>query len=203
MLIGREPDAAVLGEASAWQLARSVVAAATDPRLVDLDASLDRVTGGGALAQPCARRERRRQSRRAGAWRATSCRCEGLPIEAPRKRTDFASFVDALGVVDALPPLLDLADAYAAAKRQRGYVEFSDQIALALADLRAASRGRGRPPRAVSHRAARRVPGHERRADPIALDAVRRPAGDGGRRPRPVDLRLARRERREPRALRP
>ncbi|MFD4420847.1 ATP-dependent DNA helicase [Agromyces sp. NPDC058484] len=149
MLIGREPDATVLGEASAWLLARSVASASADPRLVELDASLDRVTGavlalGRALAENVA------DSRDVRAFARDFLAMEGLPIEAPRKRTDFATFTDALGVVGALPPLLDLADAYAAAKRERGYVEFSDQVALALAicerhpDVVAAHRERAR-----------------------------------------------------------
>lgn len=132
MLIGREPDAAVLGEASAWLLARSVAGASADPRLVELDASLDRVTGA-VLSLSRAIAENVADTRDVRAFARDFLAMEGLPIEAPRKRTDFATFVDALGVVGALPPLLDLADAYAAAKRERGYVEFSDQVALALA----------------------------------------------------------------------
>lgn len=132
MLIGREPDASVLGEASAWLLARSVAAASADPRLVELDASLDRVTGA-VLSLSRALAENVADSRDVRAFAHDFLAMEGLPIEAPRKRTDFATFVDALGVVGALPPLLDLADAYAAAKRERGHVEFSDQVALALA----------------------------------------------------------------------
>ncbi|WP_139417642.1 ATP-dependent DNA helicase [Agromyces laixinhei] len=132
MLIGREPDAAVLGEASAWQLARSVVAASADQRLVELDASLDKVTGA-VLSLSRALAENVADSRDVRAMTRDFLAMEGLPIEAPRKRTDFTSFVDALGVVGALPPLLELADAYAAAKQQRGFVEFSDQVALALA----------------------------------------------------------------------
>jgi DNA helicase-2/ATP-dependent DNA helicase PcrA len=132
MLIGREPDASVLGEASAWMLARSVAGASADPRLVELDASLDRVTGA-VLALSRALAENVADSRDVRAFARDFLAMEGLPIEAPRKRTDFATFVDALGVVGALPPLLDLADAYQAAKRERGHVEFSDQVALALA----------------------------------------------------------------------
>ncbi len=131
MLIGREPDAAVLGEASAWLLARSVASASADPRLVELDASLDRVTGA-VLALSRALAENVADSRDVQAFARDFLAMQGLPIGAPRKRTDFASFTDALGVVGALPPLLELADAYAAAKRERGYVEFSDQVALAL-----------------------------------------------------------------------
>ncbi|MGI9823870.1 UvrD-helicase domain-containing protein [Agromyces sp. Marseille-Q5079] len=131
MRIGREPDATVLGEASAWLLARSVVSASADPRLIELDASLDKVTAA-TLALSRALAENVADSRDVRAFARDFLGMRGLPIEAPRKRTDFDSFVDALGVVDALPPLLDLADAYAAAKRERGYVEFSDQVALAL-----------------------------------------------------------------------
>ncbi|WP_245989563.1 ATP-dependent helicase, partial [Agromyces tardus] len=129
--IGREPDAAVLGEASAWQLARGVVAASADPRLVEIDASLDRVTGA-VLGLSRALAENVADSRDVRAFARDFLAMEGLPIEAPRKRTPFQSFTDALGVVGALPPLLDLADAYARAKRERGYIEFSDQVALAL-----------------------------------------------------------------------
>jgi DNA helicase-2/ATP-dependent DNA helicase PcrA len=131
MRIGREPDATVLGEASAWLLARSVVSASSDPRLIELDASLDKVTAA-TLSLSRALAENVADSRDVRAFARDFLDMRGLPIEAPRKRTDFDSFVDALGVVDALPPLLDLADAYAAAKRERGYVEFSDQVALAL-----------------------------------------------------------------------
>jgi DNA helicase-2/ATP-dependent DNA helicase PcrA len=129
--IGREPDAAVLGEAAAWQLARSIVAASADERLVEIDASLDRVTGA-VLSLSRALAENVVDGRDVLAFARDFLSMSDLPIEAPRKRTPFESFVAALGVVDALPPLLDLADSYANAKRERGYIEFSDQVALAL-----------------------------------------------------------------------
>jgi DNA helicase-2/ATP-dependent DNA helicase PcrA len=132
LLIGREPDAAVLGEASAWQLARQVAADSSDPRLIDLDLGLDRVTAA-VLALSRALAENVADSRDVLAWTRDFLAMGDLPIGRPRKRTPFESFTRALGVVDALPPLLALADAYAAAKRDRGYVEFSDQVALALA----------------------------------------------------------------------
>ncbi len=43
-LIGRESDGAVLGEASAWQLARSIVVASTDERLPGLDRNVEQLT---------------------------------------------------------------------------------------------------------------------------------------------------------------
>lgn len=129
--IGREPDAAVLGEASAWQLARSVAAASVDDRLVELDVSLDRVTQA-VLSLSRALAENVADSRDVRAYAADFLAMEDLPIGRPRKKTPFESLTAALGVVGSLPPLLDLADRYAAVKRERGYVEFSDQVALAL-----------------------------------------------------------------------
>ncbi|MDR5698936.1 ATP-dependent DNA helicase [Agromyces aerolatus] len=131
LLIGREPDAAVLGEASAWQLARQVAADSADPRLIELDLSLDRVTAA-VLSLSRALAENVADHRDVLAWTRDFLAMADLPIGRPRKRTPFESFTKALGVVDALPPLLELADAYASAKRDRGYVEFSDQVALAL-----------------------------------------------------------------------
>ncbi|MGX5695944.1 UvrD-helicase domain-containing protein [Agromyces soli] len=145
LLTGREPDAAVLGEASAWQLARGVVAASADPRLVELDASLDKVTGA-VLGLSRALGENVADTRDVRAMARDFLAMEDLPIGAPRKRTPYDSFVAALGVVDALPPLLELAEAYAEAKRARGYVEFSDQVALALQICEA------HPEVAVAHR---------------------------------------------------
>ncbi|MFC9919501.1 UvrD-helicase domain-containing protein [Agromyces binzhouensis] len=129
--IGREPDASILGEAAAWQLARGIVSASADPRLVELDASLDRVTGA-VLTLSRALAENVTDSRDVRAFTREFLAMHDLPIEAPRKRTPFDTFVSALGVVEALPPLLELADAYAAEKQRRGVVEFSDQVALAL-----------------------------------------------------------------------
>ena len=91
---------------------------------------------------------------------------------------------------------------YDAAKVRRGVVEYSDQVALALQIAAAAARDRRGAARPVPGRAARRVPGHLGRADRAARRAVPRAPGHGGRRPEPVDLRMARRERREPRAVR-
>ena len=66
------------------------------------------------------------------------------------------------------------------------------------------ARGRCRRAGAGRCRAARRIPGHQRRAATDADGAVRRRAsGDGGRRPVPGDLRLARRVGRQPRRLPP
>ncbi len=59
----------------------------------------------------------------------------------------------------------------------------------------------GRTARALSRRAARRVPGHLGRSDRPAGDPVRRDRRHGRRRPAPGHLRLARRQCRKPRRL--
>ncbi|WP_243695154.1 ATP-dependent DNA helicase [Agromyces protaetiae] len=132
LLIGREPDAAVLGEASSWQLARTVVASSADPRLVDLDRSLDQVTAS-VLQLSRALAENVADPRDVKAFARDFLAMDDLPFGNPRKKVPYESFEKALAVVDALPLLLDLAEAYQSAKRERGYVEFSDQVALALA----------------------------------------------------------------------
>lgn len=131
MLIGREPDAAVLGEASAWQLARSVTARSTDARLLEIDASLEKTTGA-VLDLSRALAENVADPRDVHVFARDFLAMSDLPFGKPRQRVPAREFVSALGIVDALPPLLDLAEQFAQAKRARGYVEFSDQIALAL-----------------------------------------------------------------------
>ena len=102
--------------------------------------------------------------------------------------------------------LLPLVEAFEARKRAMGSIDYADQVAHAARIAVAAARGG--PPRAgaLEGRAARRVPGHQRRAAADARGAVRRrhrPPGPGRRRPAAVDLRLARCVGRHHRALRP
>ncbi|KQW08510.1 ATP-dependent DNA helicase [Leifsonia sp. Root4] len=132
MLIGREPDAVVLGEASAWQLARQVVSDTADPRLVEMDKRLDAVTGA-VLGLSRALAENVVDVRDVHAMTREFLGMADLPIGGTgRKKTPYTSFTSALEAVGSLPPLLDLAERFQAEKRRRGYVEFSDQVALAL-----------------------------------------------------------------------
>ena len=80
-------------------------------------------------------------------------------------------------------------------KRDLGVIDFGDQIELAMQGGRAEHPEVGaRLPRPVRRGAARRVPGHERRAGPADGGAVRRrPPRHRGGRPRPEHLRVARR----------
>jgi DNA helicase-2/ATP-dependent DNA helicase PcrA len=131
--IGREGDGAVLGEAAAWQLARTTVTRSGDPRLLEQDRSLDQLTEAvlgisraiaDNVADPDAIRTLARDF--AGVL--------DLPLGG---RAEYAWVADVVENVGQLELLVDLATEYEAAKRRRGFVEYSDQVALALEILRA------------------------------------------------------------------
>lgn len=129
-LIGREGDATVLSEASAWHLARGVVADTADPRILDVEAGIDRLTDlvvslahdlADNLADPAAVAGFAEEFLRLG--------------ELPRGSSGSGLYRElerALQAVGALPVLTALAERFQEAKAQRGFVEFSDQVALAL-----------------------------------------------------------------------
>ncbi|WP_411698603.1 ATP-dependent helicase [Conyzicola sp.] len=129
-LIGRESDAAVLSEASSWQLARSIVVASHDERLADLDKSVDVVTKAVInLNHELSEIEHDSDDVRRMVGEL------GSVLELPYGGRSNARYPDvrkAVEAVQGLPVLLDLADAFAAAKASRGLVEYSDQVSLAL-----------------------------------------------------------------------
>ncbi|MFP3464857.1 UvrD-helicase domain-containing protein [Leifsonia sp. SIMBA_070] len=131
LLIGREPESAVLSEASAWQLARRLVVTSTDNRLVELDRGVEAVTSAvvglsRALSENVADADQvERMVEGFG-------RIAELPTGNGRVKELYASVRSAVDAVGSLPPLLDLARAFDAEKRRRGFVEYSDQVALAL-----------------------------------------------------------------------
>jgi DNA helicase-2/ATP-dependent DNA helicase PcrA len=128
ILVGREGDGAVLGEAGAWQLARATVTRSRDPRLPDLDKNLDPVTNAvlglsRALAENIADAEQ---------VRAFARRFTALGELPPGGRGAYAAVDGMVSAVAALDVLVDLAGEYDAAKLSRSAVEYSDQVALAL-----------------------------------------------------------------------
>ena len=131
LLIGREPESAVLSEASAWQLARRLVVTSTDERLVDLDRGVDAVTSA-VLSLSRALSENVADAAEVERMVEGFTRIVELPTGTARKTTPYASVLKAVDVVGSLPPLLALAEAFAEEKRRRGFVEYSDQVALAL-----------------------------------------------------------------------
>lgn len=133
VLIGRDPDATVLGEAAAWQLARSIAREGTGENLADLDKSLDTLTEAilrlsRAIADNVA--DVHEIARYA---RALDAHTVDMPIDpGSRKSAPVDAWLKVREVGLTLPVLTDLAAEFAAAKRRQGLIEFSDQVALAL-----------------------------------------------------------------------
>lgn len=129
VLIGHEGTGLVLGDASAWQLARRVVLESTDAALGDLDVTVDTITQylldlAGAVGEHDADTgEIRAMAERYG--RALG----GLPHGRARYQDDFdAAFRPAV----TLPLLTALVEEFGRRKRAAGGVQYADQVSLAL-----------------------------------------------------------------------
>ena len=138
ILIGRESDGAVLGEASAWQLARSIVVASHDDRLPGLGKSVDTITKAvlelsHAVSENIVDAVEVRELARDFAAIAQ------LPSGG---RGVYAEAETIAATVGGLDVLLDLAESFQRAKFERGFVEYSDQVALALRIVRTVPRVR-------------------------------------------------------------
>lgn len=133
-LLGRNPDSSVISEATAWQLARGIVAASASEQISDLDKRLDDVT---EALLTCARglkdNLRTTEELRAFAYEFLEHVPEDMLIEEPptRKRSDQSRYLEARNAATRLGVLADLVDSYEAAKRERKLIEFSDQMELA------------------------------------------------------------------------
>ena len=132
LVVGREPESVLLNESSAWQLARQVVSQWGDDRLVPLEKRSGQLADA-VLELSHELAENVAESASVAELATRFATLLDLPITDGRaKPTPYVDVVAAVGVVSALPALVDLADRYALEKRRRGLVEFSDQVALAL-----------------------------------------------------------------------
>ena len=138
MLLGREADGTVLGEASAWQLARSIVVASTDDRLPDLERQVDAITKA-VLSLSHALSENVADVDAVRAFARDFAAVADLP---PGGRGAYEEVARLAKTVGGLDVLLELAGAFADAKAARGFVEYSDQVALALEIVRSVPRVR-------------------------------------------------------------
>jgi DNA helicase-2/ATP-dependent DNA helicase PcrA len=139
LLLGREPESVLLSETSAWLLARRVVVANGDGRLVQYGKGVDAVTDAvlslsRALAEnpppfvPGDDPVPHDLARLAESFGYLA----DLPYGNPRKKKPYDSVLEAIDAVAPLPVLAELADAFQAEKRRQGLIEFSDQVSLAL-----------------------------------------------------------------------
>ena len=138
MLLGREADGTVLGEASAWQLARSIVIASKDDRLPDLERQVDAITKA-VLSLSHALSENVADVDAVRAFASDFTAVAELP---PGGRGAYEEVARLAKTVGGLDVLLDLAVSFADAKAARGFVEYSDQVALALEIVRTVPRVR-------------------------------------------------------------
>jgi DNA helicase-2/ATP-dependent DNA helicase PcrA len=134
-LIGREPDATVITEASAWRLARQVVVDSADERLVGIDKSVDQVTAAVlSLSHALSDNDAAGRTDDIRSFARQFLTLGELPLHdgSLRKTAPFASLTAAVADIDSLGLLVDLAERFSAEKQRLGFVEFSDQVALAL-----------------------------------------------------------------------
>ncbi|MET0989264.1 MAG: ATP-dependent DNA helicase [Glaciihabitans sp.] len=132
MLLGRESDGDVLGEASAWQLARSIVVGSTDERLGELGKNVDTITKAvlelsHALSENIVDPEE---------VRSMAARFGALADLPSGGKGQYPAVAQLVTTVAALDILLDLASAFSESKARRGFVEYADQVALALEIVR-------------------------------------------------------------------
>jgi DNA helicase-2/ATP-dependent DNA helicase PcrA len=132
ILLGRETDGSVLGEASAWQLARSIVVASRDERLAGLDRSVDQLTNA-VLDLSHALSENVADPAEVSAMAERFAALAELP---PGGRGEYQKALDLVGSVGALPVLVELAVHFSEAKARGGFVEYADQVMLALQVIR-------------------------------------------------------------------
>ncbi|MCW4458106.1 ATP-dependent DNA helicase [Microbacterium sp. MPKO10] len=134
-LIGREPDVTVISAASAWSLAREIIVTSDDERLADIDKSVDDITSAVVrVAHALSDNDVTERIGEIDHLADEFTTLAELPIndDTSRKRVPDKTLMTACGDVAALPVLLEHAHRFHEQKRVRGFIEFSDQVALAL-----------------------------------------------------------------------
>jgi len=135
LVIGQDPDAAVLSEAAAWMLARRTVLESRIPGLAELDRSTTQLVDA-VLGLAHAMSDNAVEG--ADAVLAYAARFAATRELELGGRAAYRAEMEAFDVVRSLDVLLPLVEEFREAKRRRGVMEFSDQVAAALAIARAA-----------------------------------------------------------------
>lgn len=148
LAIGYEPEAVLLTEAAAFQLAREVIlkhGSTIDSRLSDLDVNINPLVDAVlALAQAM-------NDNVADSFQVEDIIDDvvGHLTSLPRKAdstdfTPFAYLADLLGPLAGTATVAKLADAYRLEKQRLSYVDYSDQVALAERAVREVPQARAR-----------------------------------------------------------
>jgi DNA helicase-2/ATP-dependent DNA helicase PcrA len=132
VVLGRESDGSVLGEAAAWQLARRVVTRSSDPRLPDLGKNLEPVTRA-VLGLSRAMAENDVDAEKLRTFAKEFRTIENLPNGGRGEYHDAVLLAETVGSLDVL---IDLAAEFQSVKATRGLIEYADQVSLALRIVR-------------------------------------------------------------------
>lgn len=128
--IGYEPDALVITDSVAWRLAHQVVVNSDDERLAFMNNALSTVVDAVlSLAREIA--DHGVDPDQVAAFAETFREQTAAHIDSIPQKTKREPLAKALASVDSLPLLVSLTKQYQAAKQARGFIEFSDQVALA------------------------------------------------------------------------
>ncbi|MEE6287960.1 ATP-dependent DNA helicase [Georgenia sp. MJ173] len=125
--VGADPDTRLVTEAGAWQLADSVVQGWHDA--LDTDATPATVTEvvlslSGALSEHLLSTDDAREQ-------LTDLVDSLTAIHDPSRKAPYADTVKVVAALRERIAVLDVVDAYTRAKRDRGVMDFGDQVALA------------------------------------------------------------------------
>ena len=133
-LIGRDPDARVMSEASAWQLALEVASGANKDNMLRVDRNLDTIAEGILSLSRAINDNMSSRDELIAFGHEFMQTVERIPdAQKPRactkaQRDDLASL---LAIADSYPFMAELILEYEAKKRERGLMEFSDQVSRA------------------------------------------------------------------------
>lgn len=133
VLLGMDPDAQVLSEASAWSLANHIVRSSSHEALADWDYSASELTR--VLRVFAQRMADNRVDRDTLLGFVEEFRSLGqLPAGGRGNYPEVTGWIDNVAMLEVIS---ELATEYTLAKRARGVIEFSDQVSLALTALEA------------------------------------------------------------------
>lgn len=128
VLLGRDPDARVLSEASAWTLATSVIQKSALPELATWDITVPQLVRVVRVLSSRLQ-ENRVEFSQLEDFVSRFTTLADLPVGGRGVHKEVDEWVDKVG---SLLPLMKLVEEFQEAKRVRGVLEFSDQIAFAL-----------------------------------------------------------------------
>lgn len=135
LAIGYEPEAALLTEAAAFQLAREVVlkqGSKIDERLSDIDQTLNSIVESVLALAQSMNDNLVDAAQVEGVIQDVISQVTDLPKKSGgTDKTQFAYMSTSLQPLSITPILAKLADAYRAEKLRQGFVDYSDQVALA------------------------------------------------------------------------